>query len=142
MEIIQLDGIKFDIEVKTPEDAILACGELMLNRGAVESDYLTEMLVREQSFTSAVGMGLAIPHAFPEARRFVVFDQLVFLRLREEITWGGNSVRGVVGIATSGDGHLEALGNLALIAQDPDSLEVLLSRGSKEEVRDLILNGK
>lgn len=142
MEIIQLDGIKFDVVIGTPQEAIVACGKLMVELGAVGPEFVNEMLVREQSFTSAVGVGLAIPHAFPEARRFVNFDQLVFLRLREEISWSGNAVRGVVALATSGDGHVEALGNLALIAQEPHALELLLSRGSKDEVLNLILGGK
>ena len=67
------------------------------------------------------------------------FDQLVFLRLAQEIEWGDEMVKCVLGIASQGDGHVEILGNFAELVQDEKSLEMLVSSGTDVQVRDLIL---
>jgi mannitol/fructose-specific phosphotransferase system IIA component len=47
----------------------------------------------------------------------------------------------VLGIASSGDGHVEILGNLAELIQDETKLEVLVASGSADQVLELILDG-
>jgi mannitol/fructose-specific phosphotransferase system IIA component (Ntr-type) len=71
----------------------------------------------------------------------VNFDQLVFLRLREEITWVNEPVSVCVGIASAGDGHVEILGNLADILMDDDAAHILRTSTNPEEIRDLIMKG-
>ena len=84
---------------------------------------------------------LQSPHGTDESRVHVIFDQLVFLRLASPITWGDEEVSCVLGIASSGDGHVEILGNLAELIQDETKLEVLVASGSADQVLELILDG-
>ena len=140
-DLIQRAGIRLDVTASSPEEAVRICGELLLELGAIGPEYAAAMWEREQKFSSAIGMGFAIPHGTDESRVHVVFDQLVFLRLASPITWGDEEVRCVLGIASSGDGHVEILGNLAELIQDETKLEVLVASGSADQVLELILDG-
>ena len=138
-DLITLDGISLDAAASSPAAAVALSGKLLVQLGAVTQEYADAMWEREQKFSSAIGLGFAIPHGTDESRVHVKYDQLVFLRLQTEIQWGEESVRCVLGIASQGDGHVEILGNFAELVQDEKSLEMLLSTGTKAEVRDLIL---
>jgi PTS system mannitol-specific IIA component len=140
-DLIQRAGIRLDVTASSPEEAVRICGQLLLELGAIGPEYAAAMWEREQKFSSAIGMGFAIPHGTDESRVHVVFDQLVFLRLASPITWGDEEVRCVLGIASSGDGHVEILGNLAELIQDETKLEVLVASGSADQVLELILDG-
>jgi mannitol/fructose-specific phosphotransferase system IIA component len=105
----------------------------------VSQEYADAMWEREQKFSSAIGLGFAIPHGTDESREYVKHDQLVFLRLTKEIEWSDEKVKCVLGIASQGDGHVEILGNFAELVQDEKSLEILLTSTDKSLVRDLLL---
>ena len=45
----------------TPEEAIRACGRLMVDSGYVDEAYIQGMLDREKSFSVAIGSHVAIP---------------------------------------------------------------------------------
>ena len=138
-ELLTLEGISLDAAASSPEEAVALSGKLLVELGAVTQEYADAMWEREQKFSSAIGLGFAIPHGTDESRVHVRYDQLVFLRLKSEIQWGEESVKCVLGIASQGDGHVEILGNFAELVQDEKSLEMLLSTGTEAEVRDLIL---
>jgi mannitol/fructose-specific phosphotransferase system IIA component len=96
------------------------------------------MWEREQKFSSAIGEGFAIPHGTDESRQFVAFDQLVFIRLAEELDWLGEPVRVLVGIASRGDGHVEVLGNLAELIMDDEKAELLRTSADKDLILKLL----
>ena len=138
-DLITLDGISLDAAASSPEEAVALGGKILVELGAVSQQYADAMWEREQKFSSAIGLGFAIPHGTDESRVHVKYDQLVFLRLNSEIEWGDETVKCVLAIASQGDGHVEILGNFAELVQDEASLEMLVSTGTKEQVRDLIL---
>jgi mannitol PTS system EIIA component len=138
-DLISLDGISLDAAASSKEEAVALSGKMLVDLGAVSQSYADAMWEREQLFSSAIGMGFAIPHGTDASRVHVKFDQLVFLRLKNEIQRGDEMVSCVLGIASQGDGHVEILGNFAELVQDEKSLEMLISTGTKEQVRDLIL---
>ena len=138
-DLISLDGISLDAAASSKEEAVALSGKLLVELGAVSQEYADAMWEREQKFSSAIGLGFAIPHGTDESRVHVKFDQLVFLRLPQEIEWGDEMVKCVLGIASQGDGHVEILGNFAELVQDEKSLEMLVSSGTDVQVRDLIL---
>ena len=138
-DLISLDGISLDAAASSKEEAVALSGKLLVELGAVSQEYADAMWEREQKFSSAIGLGFAIPHGTDESRVHVKFDQLVFLRLAQEIEWGDEMVKCVLGIASQGDGHVEILGNFAELVQDEKSLEMLVSSGTDVQVRDLIL---
>ena len=136
--LIQRAGILLDATASSPEEAVRICGQLLVQLGAVSEEYAQAMWERENAFSSAIGMGFAIPHGTDASRKYVKFDQLVFLRLNTEIQWGDEQVRGVLGIASQGDGHVEILGNFAELVQEDAEREVLLSTGDADQVLSLL----
>jgi PTS system mannitol-specific IIA component len=99
------------------------------------------MWERELIFPSEMGEGFAIPHGTDESRKYVLFDQLVFVRLIAEIVWANEPVSVCVGIASAGDGHVEILGNLADVLMDDDAAHVLRTSRDPEAIRNLIMKG-
>ncbi len=140
-DLLQLAGITLDATASSREEAVALCGKMLVELDAVSAEYADAMWEREQVFPSEMGEGFAIPHGTDESRAFVNFDQLVFLRLREEITWVNEPVSVCVGIASAGDGHVEILGNLADILMDDDAAHILRTSTNPEEIRDLIMKG-
>ena len=140
-DLIQKAGIRLDVTASSPEEAVRICGKLLIELGAISQEYAAAMWEREQKFSSAIGMGFAIPHGTDESRVHVVFDQLVFLRLTSPLSWGDEEVHCVLGIASSGDGHVEILGNLAELIQDEEKLEMLAVSGNADQVLSLIRDG-
>ena len=138
-DLISQAGINLGATASSNEEAVAACGQMLLSLGAIEPEYAAAMWEREQIFSSAIGMGFAIPHGTDASRKHVKFDQLVFLRLEEPIMWGDEEVLCVLGIASQGDGHVEILGNLAELIQDEANFEVLTKTGTAEQVLTLIL---
>ncbi len=136
--LIQRAGILLDAAASSSEEAVSICGQLLIELGAVEPDYAKAMWERENAFSSAIGLGFAIPHGTDDSRRFVKFDQLVFLRLTNEIAWGDEMVKAVLGIASRGDGHVEILGNFAELVQEELHREALLASGNEATVLELL----
>ena len=138
-DLVQQAGIKLDVTASSPEEAVDICGKLLVELGAATSAYAEAMWEREQIFPSAIGLGFAIPHGTDASRAYVVFDQLVFLRLASPIDWADEEVTCVLGIASQGDGHVELLGNLAELIQDEEKLAILQTSQSPEEISQLLL---
>ena len=140
-DLLQLAGITLDATASSREEAVALCGAKLVELGAVSPEYADAMWEREKIFPSEMGEGFAIPHGTDESRTYVNFDQLVFIRLKEEITWVNEPVTVCVGIASAGDGHVEILGNLADVLMDDDAATILRTSQNPQAILDLILKG-
>jgi len=139
--LLQLAGIALDAAASSREEAVALCGAKLVELGAVSPEYADAMWEREKIFPSEMGEGFAIPHGTDESRTYVNFDQLVFIRLKEEITWVNEPITVCVGIASAGDGHVEILGNLADVLMDDDAATILRTSQNSQAILDLILKG-
>lgn len=136
--LIQASGIRIAAAASSREEAVALCGQTLLELGAVSEEYVPAMWEREQIISSYMGEGVAMPHGTDEARAYVKFDQLVFLRFVTEIDWAGVPVRACIGIAANGDQHGQILGNLAEVLIDDDKREELFSTESVERILELL----
>lgn len=115
-------------------EAIRACGQALVDCGAVDPAYVPAMLEREESVSTYIGEGVAIPHATLAGKAAVRRDALCFLRFPDGVDWDGEAVTVCIGIAATGDGHVEILGELAQILLDPERAEALRSAQSPDRV--------
>lgn len=106
-------------------EAILACGRALVEAGCVTEAYPPAMLEREQSITTYIGEGVAIPHATLAGKEAVLRDGLCFLRFPDGVDWGGNTVVLCIGIAAKGEGHVDILAQLAQVLMVPEKAEAL-----------------
>lgn len=136
--LIQAAGIQIAAAASSREEAVALCGQTLLDLGAVSAEYVPAMWQREQIISSFMGEGVAMPHGTDESRKYVIFDQLVFLRFDKPIDWAGVPVQACIGIAANGDQHGVILGNLAEVLIDDDKREELFSTKSVERILQLL----
>lgn len=130
---IVLDGVAAD---KT--EAVRQAGELLVAAGAVTADYVASMLEREESISTYMGEGVAIPHGTNAGRESVYGDALTVTRYPAGVDWGNGRAEVVIGIAAVGDGHLPVLAALAQVLVDPEKAAELRAVTSVEQVLALL----
>ena len=120
------------------DDAIRQCGQALVAIGAVDPAYVEAMLEREQSISTYVGEGVAIPHATLAGKSAVRRDALAVLRFPDGVDWGGEPVVVCLAIAAVGDGHVEILSELAQILLEPERAAELRQATRPAEVLSLL----
>lgn len=140
-QILAPGSVRLGLASTTKEEAIRACGLVLVEAGAATPDYIDGMLAREQQVSTFLGEGVAIPHGTNESRAFITAPALGFLQFPDGIDWDGNDVRLCIPIASASDEHLEILANLAGVLMDPEAARRLRDTTSVDEVVQL-LNAK
>ncbi|WP_308016168.1 PTS sugar transporter subunit IIA [Nonomuraea aurantiaca] len=107
------------------DEAIRRCGRALVDVGAVAEPYIDAMLEREQTISTYVGEGVAIPHGTAAAKEVVRHDAICVVRFPDGVDWGGEPVTLCVGIAAKNDGHVRLLAALADILLDPERARAL-----------------
>jgi PTS system mannitol-specific IIA component len=118
-DLLGVDAIRLQERAGSRDGAIRRCGEVLVSVGAVTPAYVEAMLAREQSVSTYIGEGVAIPHGTLNSKENVRRDALAVLRFPDGVDWDGNDVRVCVAIAAAGDGHLDILASLASVLMDP-----------------------
>ncbi|SHG99830.1 PTS sugar transporter subunit IIA [Virgibacillus chiguensis] len=146
MKFLEKTIIQLDVEVKSPEDAIMKAGQLLLKDGLVEPSYVEAM---KQAYNKngpyfVLAPQIAIPHARPEDGVNEAAVSLV--QLKEAISFGhaiNDPVRLVFGLgASSSAEHLTLLRKLTTLLNDPQNIEQLLQATTIDEVQKTIRNGE
>ena len=137
-QLIKAAGIRIAAAASSREEAVALCGQTLFQLGAVSEEYIPAMWERETIMSSFMGEGVAMPHGTDEARKYVKYDQLVFLRFEKEIDWDGSPVRACIGIAAVGDNHGTILGNLAEVLVNDEEREELFTTESVERILELL----
>ncbi len=134
-EAIVLEGT-----ARTRDDAIDEAGRLLVASGAVDDAYIAAMHAREESISTYVGNGLAIPHGTNEAKQSIRRTGLSFIRYPDGIDWNGDGqlAHFAVGIAGAGDDHLALLGSIAHVFLDDEKVAALWGAQSKSEVTQVL----
>ena len=118
----------------TPEEAIRACGRLMVDSGYVDEAYIQGMLDREASFSVAIGSHVAIPHGTNDVKPLIKRTGVVVMTYPDGIDWNGDKVKLVVGIAAKGEEHLEILGRIVAIASTDEDTDKLVASADAESL--------
>jgi mannitol/fructose-specific phosphotransferase system IIA component len=129
IELVRIDG-----KAKTRDEAINEVAEMLISAGAVTPDYRDAMFERESSVSTYMGNYLAIPHGTLEALSQVMKSALAIVRYDSPIDWDGNEVRFVIGIAGKDGTHLNALGSIAMLFSEMQSVENLLGLTDVREI--------
>ncbi|MBP1694522.1 MAG: system, fructose-specific component/phosphocarrier protein FPr [Chloroflexi bacterium] len=107
--------------------AIRQAGDLLVKSGCVEPSYVDGMLARERVMSTYLGNGIAIPHGELTDLGSVHRTGLSVLQLPEGVDWEpGERAYLVIGFASNGQEHVEALGKLVELLQRPDEITQLI----------------
>ncbi|XOQ12677.1 MAG: A component PTS system mannitol-permease II [Shouchella clausii] len=136
MSILKAENIKIGASVASKEEAIKLAGQVLVDQGYVNEQYIDKMFAREELTSTYMGNLLAIPHGTEDAREDVTQSGLSILLLDQEIDWNGNPVQLVIGIAGKGDEHLEILSKIAIACSEEDNVRALLQVKTADDVLD------
>jgi phosphocarrier protein FPr len=135
MSILSKDRISLQVSAVDKADAIRKAGELLVNTGCVLPEYVDGMLAREQSMSTSLGNGVAIPHGIYENREHILQTGISVLQLTDGVEWDeGEKVFMVIGIAASSDEHVGVLSNLADVIDNEENLAELLKTNDPDVV--------
>ena len=138
--ILTKDLIKLNLDPMDKEEAIKLAGQLLVDNGYVEEEYVEGMLEREGTVSTYMGNGVAIPHGTNEAKQYIKETGISLLQFPEGIDFGdGDVCRLLIGIAGQGDDHMEILQNLATVCQDEDTTEELMTTSDKELIMEQLI---
>lgn len=127
MSIISKNRISLQASAIDKADAIRQAGQLLVKTGCVLPEYVDGMLAREQSMSTSLGNGVAIPHGLHENRDHILKTGISVLQLVNGVEWDdGDTVSLIIGIAAAQDEHVEVLSNLADVIDDEKNLAELL----------------
>jgi PTS system mannitol-specific IIA component len=131
-------AIRLAEQAESQQAAIRGCGQALVDIGAVHRSYVQTMLDREESISTYLGEGVAIPHGTVAGKDAVLRDALAVLKFPDGVDWGGEKVTICIAIAARGDGHLAILTELAQVLSDPDHARELREATSAEDVLRLL----
>jgi PTS system mannitol-specific IIA component len=137
-ELLAPSSIRLDATATGRDDAIRQAGAALVEAGAVDPSYVDAMLERENSVSTFVGEGVAIPHGTLAGKDAVKGDAIVVLRFPDGVDWDGNPVSVAVGIAAKGNGHIALLSQLATVLLDPDKAAALRGATTADQVYELL----
>jgi mannitol/fructose-specific phosphotransferase system IIA component len=137
-DLLVADAVRLGCTAADRFDAVRQAGEALVRIGAVEPAYADAMQEREQSLSSFVGEGFAIPHGTDAARALVRRGALAFLQFPDGVDWDGQDVRACVAIAASADEHVSVMSTLAQVLLDPDQAEELRTTTDPQRVLELL----
>ncbi|HEY9700233.1 MAG TPA: phosphoenolpyruvate--protein phosphotransferase [Trichocoleus sp.] len=142
--MLQLDqkSVKLGATATDKTDAIRQVGDLLVNTGRMQPEYVNSMMSREKVANTFLGNSIAIPHGLPNDRHLILDTGIAVLQLPNGVEWNpGEVVRLVVGIAAKSDEHLEVLANLTHILGDEAAVESLAHTTNSAEIIHSLTNG-
>ncbi len=134
LEMLTVNDVILNQATESPEDAIKRSGELLVKAGYAEEKYIEGMILRDQSFSVAIGNLIAIPHGELAYKAAVKKTGLSVITYPDGIDWNGTPVKLVIGIAANGDEHMEILENIVDVLEEEEDVENLIAKNSKEAI--------
>lgn len=134
--LLEKQNIVLNCKSVTPEEAITACGRLMVDSGYCTEGYVQGMIERNAGFPVAIGSHVAIPHGTNESREFIQKTGLVVMTYPEGIVWGEDEelVRLVIGIASQGEEHLDILNRIVEVCETEEDTDALVDNATVEDL--------
>jgi mannitol/fructose-specific phosphotransferase system IIA component len=146
MDILSVDRIQLKATAVDKMDAIRQAGELLVQSGCVTPAYVDGMLAREQSMSTYLDNGVAIPHGQYENKDEVINAGISVVQIPAGVVWeideddedDVEKAYLVVGIAASSDEHVDVLTALAEIVEDEQLIEQLHHTSDVQFVLDIL----
>tara|TARA_B100001175_G_scaffold73474_1_gene61123 strand:- start:1898 stop:2341 length:444 start_codon:yes stop_codon:yes gene_type:complete len=122
------------------KEATIAAGNLLLENGYIEKEYIDSMLekLETQSFATYIGNGVAIPHGMSDGSKYVTNTGISVIQVPEGVDWNEEKAYIVVGIAANSDDHMNVLASLADAIEDLEDAKKLWSETSVEKIYELL----
>ena len=136
--LLAAEAVVLEGKASSKAEAISEAGGLLVASGAVPAAYVEAMHEREESVSTHMGNGLAIPHGTNEAKGLIARTAISFVRYPEGLDWDGKNTEFVIGVAGAGDDHLRVLSRVAEVFLDESQVARLRAASTPDEVRAIL----
>lgn len=141
-DILNEKNILLNLPSESKIEAIERVGNLLVENGYVEKEYIEGMKKREEDITTYIGNGVAIPHGVSEYVKYIKKSGIVIAQYPDGVDFGdGNRAYIVIGIAGKGDEHLNILSKIALTCQYEENVEKLKNAKTPQEIIEILEKG-
>lgn len=137
-QVLAADAVRLGLTATDKLDALRQCGAVLVEVGAATQEYADAILEREESVSTYMGEGTAIPHGTDASREHIRRAALAVLQFPGGVDWDGNEVKVCIAIASRSDEHLSILQALAGVLTDPAKAERLRVTTDVGEVLELL----
>lgn len=142
IDLLKKDAIELNTEASSKQDAIDKLVALHQKAGNLsnEAEYKEAILLREQQGTTAIGEGIAVPHAKSDS---VKNAGLSVVTLPNGVDYGApdgkpSDILFMIAAPMDGDLHLEILSRLMVMLMEPEFCNALRSAKTADEFLSII----
>lgn len=128
--------VLLNAQATTKEDVLRLISQNLSVLGLVSGDYLEALQAREDTVSTYLINGVAIPHGVNEAKQQVIQTGVFIVQVPQGVVWDskGNVARLFVGIAAKGKDHLSLLQRLTNVVMDEALAEKLANTTDKNDI--------
>ncbi|MGP6177592.1 PTS sugar transporter subunit IIA [Microbacterium sp. A196] len=138
MSVLTIGQVRIHPGSITQDEALQEATDILVAAGAVTPAYVDAMKLREETVSTFMGNGLAIPHGTNETKEAILASGLSVVRYDGGVDWAGEQATFVIGIAGRGDEHLEILSQIAILFSDEDDVAKLNAAQTPDELFALL----
>jgi len=135
---LERDDMVIGLAPVTKSEAIRLVGNMLVDRGHIDSSYVDAMLEREETVSTLLGNGVAMPHGTYESKDSVKSTGIVVAQFPEGIDWGAGMAHLVIGLAAVGDDHVHVLSHIAEVLQDEEVAEQLWTTTDQDYLYNIL----
>jgi PTS system mannitol-specific IIA component len=134
-EILNKENVILNRSFENKQEAIVAAGKVLVEKGYVEQSYVEKMIEREELTTTYIGNSVAIPHGTEEAKNAIISSGISVIQVPAGVDFGnGNVAKLIIGIAGKNNTHLDILSNIAIVCSEEENVEKIVNAASAEEI--------
>ena len=139
MTILSEERIRLQATATDKADAIQQAGELLVNSGCVDADYVKGMLAREETMSTYLSNGVSIPHGQFDDIALIQETGISVLQLPAGVEWeDGEMAHLIIGIAAKADEHIGILSNLAEAIEEEETAALLAQTTDPQVILDYL----
>ncbi len=138
MSVLTPEQVRIHPGSATRDEALQEATDILVAAGAVTPGYVDAMRQREETVSTFMGNGLAIPHGTNDAKDAILASALSVVRYDGGVDWSGDPTTFVIGIAGVGDEHLEILSRIAILFSEEDDVARLSAAQTPEALYALL----
>ncbi|GAA3413055.1 PTS sugar transporter subunit IIA [Paenibacillus hodogayensis] len=142
MSILSANKVKLHAQPKDKFEAIRLAGQLLVDAGHAAPGYIDKMIEREQTLSTYMGNGLAIPHGTQDSKPLIVSTGLSVVQIPGGVDFGDDEkAQIVIGIAAAGSEHLDILTQVAMFFSEDENIDRIMGASTPEELVDILQGG-
>ncbi|NNE95520.1 MAG: HPr family phosphocarrier protein [Acidimicrobiales bacterium] len=136
--VLDREDVLVGLQSVSMHEAIDLVGGRLVARGIVSENYVDGMKTREETVSTYLGNGVAMPHGTLENKQDISGTGIVVAQFPDGVDWGAGTAHIVIGLAAEGDAHVQVLSQMAEVLQDEELCEELWATNDRDRLYDIL----